>query len=149
MTRRLAVIGCGALLTIGGAAAASRMEAAQDQQKQGGSASGWQLPADADTKKSPLQVDAKVLATGKSVFKDKCTKCHGSGGLGDGPDADPEHREDMDLTNGKRADRNPDGVVFYKVSNGRKKPKMPAFKDELNEQQIWSVVAYVQTLRKQ
>ena len=48
----------------------------------------------------------------------------------------------------KRADRNSDGVVFYKVSNGRRKPKMPAFKDELNEQQIWSVVAYVQTLRK-
>ncbi len=94
-------------------------------------------------------MDAKVLATGKSVFKDKCTKCHGPGGLGDGPDADPEHREDMDLTNGKRADRNPDGVVFYKVSNGRRKPKMPAFKEELNEQQIWSVVAYVQTLRKQ
>ena len=33
-------------------------------------------------------------------------------------------------------------------SNGRRKPKMPAFKDELNEQQVWSVVAYVQTLRK-
>ena len=145
MTRRLAIIGCGALLTIGGAAAAARMEAAQQP---GGSQSGWQLPPDADTKKSPLQPEAKVLATGKSVFKDKCTKCHGSAGLGDGPDADPEHREDMDLTNPKRADRNSDGVVFYKVWNGRRKPKMPAFKEELNEQQVWSVVAYVQTLRK-
>ena len=38
--------------------------------------------------------------------------------------------------------------MFYKVSNGRKKPKMPAFKDELSEQQIWSVVAYAQTLRE-
>ena len=54
----------------------------------------------------------------------------------------------MDLTNAKRADRNSDGVVFYKVWNGRRKPKMPAFKDDLNEQQVWSVVAYVQTLRK-
>ena len=44
--------------------------------------------------------------------------------------------------------RNADGVVFYKVSNGRSRPKMPAFKDELTEEQIWSVVAYVQTLRK-
>jgi high-affinity iron transporter len=145
MTRRLAIIGCGAFLIVGGAAAATRMEAAQQS---GGSQSGWQLPPDADTKKSPLQPDAKVLATGKSVFKDKCTKCHGSAGIGDGPDADPEHREDMDLTNPKRADRNSDGVVFYKVWNGRRKPKMPAFKEELNEQQVWSVVAYVQTLRK-
>src|SRR5436190_23639006 len=29
---------------------------------------GWTLPADAETKKSPLTVDAKVLAAGKSVF---------------------------------------------------------------------------------
>jgi mono/diheme cytochrome c family protein len=38
--------------------------------------------------------------------------------------------------------------VFYKVWNGRKKPKMPAFKETLTEQQVWSVVSYVQTLRK-
>ena len=54
----------------------------------------------------------------------------------------------MDLTNPKRADRNTDGVVFYKVWNGRRRPKMPAFKEELTEQQVSSVVAYVQTLRK-
>jgi mono/diheme cytochrome c family protein len=122
--------------------------AAMIQGAQAGAGSGWQLPPDADARKSPLQVDDKILATGKSVFKNKCTKCHGAGGLGDGPDADPEHREDMDLTNPKRADRNADGVVFYKVWNGRRRPKMPAFKEELNEQQVWSVVAYVQTLRK-
>ena len=109
---------------------------------------GWQLPPDADSKQSPLTADAKVLAAGKAVFKDKCTRCHGPSGIGDGPDADPDHREDMDLTNGKRADRNADGVVFYKVMNGRRRPKMPAFKEELTEQQVWSVVAYVQTLRK-
>jgi mono/diheme cytochrome c family protein len=146
MTRRFAIIGCGAWLTIAGAATVTRMDAAPQPQASG---TGWQLPADADTKQSPLQVDAKVLATGRSVFKNKCAKCHGAAGLGDGPDADPEHREDMDLTNPSRADRNVDGVVFYKVWNGRRKPKMPAFKDELTEQQVWSVVAYVQTLRKE
>jgi mono/diheme cytochrome c family protein len=143
MIRRLVVIGCSVGLTFGGLAAASAIEGAQT-----GTGTGWQLPPDADTKKSSLQVDDKVLAAGKAVFKNKCTKCHGAGGLGDGPDADPEHREDMDLTNPKRADRNADGVVFYKVWNGRRRPKMPAFKEELNEQQVWSVVAYVQTLRK-
>ena len=92
--------------------------------------------------------DAKVLAAGKTVFKNKCQKCHGATGLGDGPDADPDHQSDMDLTNASRASKNPEGVMFYKVSNGRKKPKMPAFKDELSEQQIWSVVAFAQSLRK-
>jgi mono/diheme cytochrome c family protein len=111
-------------------------------------AGGWTLPPDAETLKSPLTVDAKVLANGKAVFKDKCEKCHGPAGLGDGPDADPDAMMDMDLTLAKRAARNPDGVVFYKVMNGRKKPKMPAFKEELSADQVWSVVAYAQSLRK-
>ena len=109
---------------------------------------GWTLPADAEAKKSPLTADAKVLAAGKTVFKSKCQKCHGPNGLGDGPDADPDHQEDMDLTKSSRAAKNPDGVMFYKVANGRKSPKMPAFKDQLNDEQIWSVVAYAQSLRK-
>ena len=148
MIRRLLIVGCAVVAT--GLAILQMPTAAMvsNGEMQGGANSGWQLPPDADTKKNPLQADAKTLATGKSVFKDKCTKCHGSAGLGDGPDADPEHREHMDLTNPKRAENNADGVVFYKVWNGRRKPKMPVFKEELSEQQVWSVVAYVQTLRK-
>lgn len=110
-------------------------------------ARGWTLGPDADTKQNPLTTDDKTLAAGRAIFKQKCQRCHGPGGLGDGPDADPD-ATDMDLTNPKRVERNPDGVVFYKVSNGRGSPKMPAFKEELNEQQIWMVVTYVQSLRK-
>ena len=112
-------------------------------------ANSWTLGEDAETKANPLQPDPATLATGKAIFKDKCQRCHGPGGVGDGPDSEPEARPDMDLTNPKRAARNPDGVVFYKVLNGRRRPyKMPAFKDDLSEQQIWSVVTYIQSLRK-
>jgi mono/diheme cytochrome c family protein len=38
--------------------------------------------------------------------------------------------------------------MFFKVWNGRKKPKMTAFKDELTKEQVWAAVAYAQTLRK-
>ena len=131
-------------LAIGTAAYAT---AASDEGQQK-STSGWTLPPDAADTKSPLTIDDTVLAAGKKVFTDKCQKCHGPKGLGDGPDADPDHAEEMNLTNPKRADRNPDGVVFYKVMNGRRSPKMPAFKDELSKEQIWSVVAYAQSLRK-
>ena len=121
-------------------------QAAQPAAKPAGS--GWTLPPDAETTKKPLTVDPKLLATGKLICKEKCQKCHGASGKGDGPDADPDAQEDMNLTRADRAAKNPDGVVFYKVFNGRKKPKMPAQKDELTKDQIWSVVAYVQTLRK-
>jgi mono/diheme cytochrome c family protein len=135
------------IVSAAGAAATAAVDQKPPAQKPN-SASGWQLPPDAEEKKNPLPAEAKVLNTGKAIFKDKCAKCHGATALGDGPDADPDHREHMNLTDPKFADRNADGVVFYKVSNGRRRPKMPAFKEELTEQQIWSVVTYVQTLRK-
>jgi mono/diheme cytochrome c family protein len=115
---------------------------------QSNAAGGWDLPPNADQEKNPNPVTPVVLNAGKALFRKNCERCHGAEGKGDGPDADPEHMEDMDLTNPRRADRNSDGVVFYKVWNGRKKPKMPPFKEELTKDQVWSVVAYSQTLRK-
>jgi len=108
---------------------------------------GWILGEDAETRQNPKPADPQTLADGKTIYKDKCARCHGTEGLGDGPEADPA-AIDMDLTNPKRAGRNPDGVLYYKVLNGRARPQMPAFKDELTEQQIWAVVIYAQTLRK-
>lgn len=110
--------------------------------------SGWILPPDAEERTNPHPVDEKLLATGRAVYKDKCARCHGPGGLGDGPDGEPESQEDMDLTSAKRLEENQDGIVFYKVWNGRRRPKMPAFSEELTEEQAWAVVAYVQTLRR-
>ena len=109
---------------------------------------GWTIPDDAKTIKNPLTVDANLVEAGKALFKSKCQRCHGPGGLGDGPDGDPDAQEDMNLTVAKRAANNPDGVIFYKISNGRKKPKMPTFKDDLTKDQIWTIVSFVQTLRK-
>jgi mono/diheme cytochrome c family protein len=118
-------------------------------QEQASNPNGWQLPPTANEEKNPFAGDAKAVAAGKELFLKNCKRCHGPGGLGDGPDADPDTSQDMDLTVAKRASRNPDGVVFYKLWNGRKKPKMPAFKNEgLTKDQAWQIVAFVQTLRK-
>jgi mono/diheme cytochrome c family protein len=111
---------------------------------------GWTLPPTADQEKNPFAGDAKAVEAGKELYNKTCKRCHGPGGLGDGPDADPDYMQDMDLTNARRAARNPDGVVFYKIWNGRTKPsKMPAQKDELTKDQVWQIVSYTQTLRKQ
>jgi mono/diheme cytochrome c family protein len=142
---RVAALGVAA---VGILAALSTAGAQQSKPATPSSPAGWTLPANAADTKNPYPVDENLLATGKAIYKDKCQRCHGPGGLGDGEDADPDHQEEMDLTNAKRAEKNPDGVVFYKVSNGRRRPKMPPFKDELTEQQIWAVVAYTQSLRK-
>jgi mono/diheme cytochrome c family protein len=122
------------------------MSAHAAQQK---SANGWNIPPDADQEKNPVAGDPKAIAAGKELFMKNCKRCHGPGGLGDGPDADPDSMQDMDLTVAKRAARNTDGTIFYKVWNGRTKPKMPVFRNEgLTKDQVWQIVAYVQTLRK-
>jgi mono/diheme cytochrome c family protein len=109
---------------------------------------GWTIPPNAAEEKSPITVTPQTLVAGRALFQKNCQRCHGPKGIGDGPDADPDNMADMDLTNPKRAARNPDGVVFYKVWNGRKKPKMPTFSEKLTKEQVWTIVAYVQTLRK-
>ena len=111
------------------------------------SAGGWSIPPTATTEKSPLTVDAAVLAAGKKLFNDHCAKCHGLRGKGDGPEGDESHQEDMDLTVAARAAKNPDGVVFYKIWNGRSSSKMPPLSKELTKDQVWQIVAYVQSMR--
>ena len=144
MSRRWSLFAIAALLFAGGFVA-SAMPAPQTPPP--ANPNGWILPPQADQEKNPFAGDAKAVEAGRELFKKTCQKCHGPGGKGDGPDADPDSMQDMDLTVARRANRNPDGVVFYKVWNGRKKPKMPALKDELTKDQIWQIVAFVQTLR--
>lgn len=122
-------------------------EASQQTAPAAKQASGWRLPPAAAEDKNPLTVNDAVLAAGKKVFRSKCERCHGIEGKGDGPDAESAHKKDMDLTNPSRVSVNPDGVVFYKVWNGRQSPKMPAFSEELSKEQVWAVVSYVQSLR--
>ena len=108
---------------------------------------GWRIPDDAATEQSPVPVTPATIARGKSLYQSKCQRCHGSDGSGRGPDADPAHAP-ADLTDARRASRNPDGVLFYKIWNGRAKPKMPALKSDVSATEAWMIVHYVKTLRK-
>jgi mono/diheme cytochrome c family protein len=132
-------------LVAGARAAGGRLAAASPQG--GGAESGWTVPPGAAAEKNPLTVNEAVLSTGKKLFGDKCARCHGLRGKGDGPDGDESHQADMDLTVPAGAARNPDGVLFYKIWNGRLPSKMDPMSKELTKEQVWSLVAYVQTLR--
>ena len=110
---------------------------------------GWTIPATAKGEKSPFAGSADAVRKGKSTFQSKCQRCHGPEGIGNGPDAD-RNKPPADLTAVKAAE-NPDGVVFYKIWNGRtstNKRDMQAFKVQLPRDEVWQVVEYVKTLRK-
>ena len=107
---------------------------------------GWLIPATAKDETSPLTMSPDVLAKGKGIFIKNCQQCHGPEGKGDGPEADPQELP-ADLSDEFRAPLNPEGVMFYRVLNGRP-PTMPAFKETLSKEEIWTVVEYAKSLRK-
>jgi mono/diheme cytochrome c family protein len=110
----------------------------------------WSLiPRSAATEKSPLSATPAVLKRGRALYEVHCAKCHGPTGKGDGPDKtyDLAHPA-ADLTREFRARFNPDGVLFYKIWNGRIQPAMPAYKDTVRRDDVWAIVEYIKTLRK-
>lgn len=137
MSRRACrMAAAGAVIALLGAPAAA------NQNRPGG----WRIPPAAESETNPLPETKDVLEKGQQVYASKCRRCHGPQGKGDGPDADPDHRPG-DLSDPARAARNPDGVIFYKVWNGRRNPRMPAFSAQLERQDVWAVVHYVKRLR--
>jgi mono/diheme cytochrome c family protein len=105
-------------------------------------AAGWRVPEAALQEVSPLAPTADVIKRGKALYSSACQKCHGATGRGDGPYGDPEHRP-ADLT----ASTTADGVMFYKVWNGRKAPAMPPFKTRATREEVWTVIEYARSLR--
>jgi len=108
---------------------------------------GWHIPEGAAMERNPESLSSAVLARGQSLYKAKCQRCHGADGAGHGPDSDPDHPAG-DLTDARRASRNPDGVMFYKIWNGRSRPRMPAMKTDMTPADVWAVIHYVKTMRK-
>src|SRR5262245_9109797 len=110
---------------------------------------GWFIPDGGRDEKSPLSVVAGAAVRGKALYASHCARCHGAQGKGDGPGADYA----ADLTDDLRTELNTEGVLFYKIWNGRIKygkgptEDMPAFQGKLEKDEVWSLVEYLKVLR--
>ena len=113
----------------------------------GAQSDGWTIGRDAADLTNPLPLATEHLARGAELYRTHCQRCHGRTGRGNGPDADPDDPP-RDLTDPRRAVRNPDGVLFYKIWYGRRNPRMPAFRTEMSPDDVWTVVHYVKSLRE-
>ncbi len=105
----------------------------------------WPVPDKYKNMPNPVKSDAASIASGKALYSQHCKSCHGTKGKGDGPKAAQLDTESGDFT---KADfqKQPDGALFYKTSEGRK--DMPSFKKKIADQNdIWAVVNYMRTLK--
>jgi mono/diheme cytochrome c family protein len=98
----------------------------------------WPVPDKYKNMANPVKSDATSIATGKSLFNQHCKSCHG-------PKAAQLDTESGDFTK-PDFQKQTDGALFYKTSEGRK--DMPSFKKKIADQEeIWAVVNYMRTLK--
>ncbi|GAP07617.1 cytochrome c, mono- and diheme variants [Anaerolinea thermolimosa] len=88
-------------------------------------------------------------AQGKVIYEEKCLPCHGSTGMGDGPQASNLPATPPAIGSPEVARKARPADWFTVVSEGRLDRFMPGFSGSLNDRQRWDVVAYVFTLSRQ
>jgi mono/diheme cytochrome c family protein len=106
--------------------------------------SGWVAPEEAKKLTNPVPPNDKSIAAGKAVYQDKCAKCHGDKGKGDGLEAHLYWVKPPDFTDAEMMNGITDGEAFWKISQGRW--PMPGFEKQLTEEQRWQLVDYLRTL---
>jgi mono/diheme cytochrome c family protein len=83
------------------------------------------------------------LAKGKSIYGDKCLKCHGEKGKGDGPKAVDLEKKPADYTDQAKMAKFTDEDLKKAVKEGKK--PMPAFGKKLSDKDIDAVITYIRT----
>jgi cbb3-type cytochrome c oxidase subunit III len=81
-------------------------------------------------------------ADGAAIFKKNCMMCHGADGKGFPALKTP------DFTDPKWQSSAKDKEMREVVKNGKKGTTMPAFGDQLKDEEISAVIAYVRSLKK-
>ena len=104
----------------------------------------WLAPASAKNLKNPYSGKSSINQ-GKSIYKTRCTVCHGEKGKGDGPAGKALKPPAADHSSALVQDQT-DGELFWKISEG--KGPMVSWKLILSEEDRWHVVNYLRTLKE-
>ena len=104
----------------------------------------WTAPATAIAVKNPVKSDVLSIKDGKALYIKNCQSCHGDAGKGNGTKA-----KNLDISCGDLSvtgiAKITDGELFWKMSQGRK--PMPTFGKKLTDNERWSVINYMRTLK--
>ena len=99
----------------------------------------WIVPGSKQDKLSTFPFNDETRKMGEQLYTTNCMSCHGTPGKVNylnlvPPPGDPAT---------DKIQRNKDGEIFYKVSEGR--GQMPSFKNVLSSKETWNVISFLRS----
>lgn len=95
--------------------------------------------------RSAVPYEAASIVIGHTIFQERCARCHGRTGAGDGPDGRGLPRPPADLRSAHTAHHTA-GDLFWWVTHGIPAAGMPAFGEALSPEERWDVINFVRTV---
>lgn len=103
------------------------------------------VPVEYRSQNSPYPNVSNAISAGAEVYRANCKACHGPRGRGDGDAGLDLVPSPALLSHMMDQQGRVDEYLLWSIAEGGKPfdTAMPAFKDRLNEDQIWQVIAYM------
>lgn len=95
-------------------------------------------------RKNPIPFDSLSISNGLSYFSENCVDCHGIQGIGNGILAKTLPNVPSDLLTDPFVARYTGGDFFHWITYGIKNAGMPGFSENLEEEDRWDIVNYIQ-----
>lgn len=89
-------------------------------------------------KPNPMGKDAEAVSAGKLLFEEHCGECHGD---------DAEGTKRAPSLRAKEVQEAPPGAIFWVLSNGVVRKRMPVW-SKLPEAQRWQLVSFIKSLKE-
>lgn len=93
------------------------------------------------TLQNPIERTPESVERGAALFARNCASCHGDTGAGDGTLADTLPAPPANFT--VHVPFHPDGVLFAWITDGIRGTGMPAWRNQLGEQERWDLVNFL------
>jgi len=106
------------------------------------------IPAEYAGLNNPVPTGEDSLTRGAELFSTNCARCHGDGGMGDGPDGQDLDPRPASIAHTSRMLG--DDYLFWRISEGGAHEPfasaMPRWQDVLEDDARWDVINYVRAL---
>lgn len=101
----------------------------------------WMAPRGMAKIQNPLPVKPEIISHGKRLYLQLCSYCHGENLAGLSGEITGLTKPTPNLK--ARLKTHSDGDFFWKIQHG--KGDMPSFKDELEDEEIWSILQFTRS----